>query len=138
LLANSPARALDVTGIWLGHDKDGHVEIKPCGRFLCGFIISILDRSLPPNPHDIYNEDAAQRARPICGLQVLGELKQGGSSWNDGWVYDPRRGKRFDVDIWLDDPNTLSVRGFMGVRILSETKIWTRARGDVPRCAKPP
>ncbi len=136
-LLATPASAADVTGIWLGHDKDGHVEIRPCGSFMCGFIISILDKSIPPNPTDIYNEKPEQRSRPICGLQVLGNLKNEGSSWDGGWVYDPRRGKTYDADMWLTDPNTLSVRGYVGVKIMSETKVWTRARRDVPRCTRP-
>ena len=136
--AAMPARAAgEVTGIWLGHDRDGHVEIRRCGQFLCGFIISIIDTSLPPNPRDIYNEKKEQRSRPICGLQVLGNLKNEGESWGDGWVYDPRRGKTFDADIWLKAPNILAVRGYMGIRILSETKIWTRAGKNVPRCTGP-
>ena len=48
-----------------------------------------------------------------------------------------RSGKIFDVDVWLKDPNTLAVRGYMGVRFLSETKIWTRAGKNVPRCNRP-
>ena len=135
--AVTPAHAApDVSGIWLGHDRDGHVEIRPCGQFLCGYIISIIDPSLPPNPRDIYNEKVEQRSRPICGLQVLGNLKNEGDSWSDGWVYDPRRGKTFDVDVWLKGPDTLAVRGYMGIRVLSETKIWTRAGKNVPRCAR--
>jgi uncharacterized protein (DUF2147 family) len=137
VLMTTTASAADVTGIWLGHDRDGHIEIKPCGKFLCGHIISILDRSLPSNPRDIYNENPDQRARPICGLRVLGELKNEGSSWGDGWVYDPRRGKSYSADIWLNDPNTLSVRGYIGMKIMSETKVWTRAGKDIDRCVQP-
>lgn len=135
--ATTPACAADVVGVWLGHDRDGYVEIKPCGQFMCGYIISILDQSIPANPRDIYNENTDQRSRPICGLQVLGELKYEDDGWGDGWVYDPRQGKRYSADIWLNDPNTLSVRGYVGIKIMSETKIWTRAGIDVARCTPP-
>jgi len=139
LFALAPISALaadDPIGVWLGHDKDGHVEIVPCGTFLCGHIISILDPTVPPNPRDIYNEDPAKHSRPICGLQVLGNLKKESSSWDDGWVYDPRRGKTYDAEIWLKDVNTLAVRGYIGVKFMSETKIWTRAGKDVRRCTR--
>jgi uncharacterized protein (DUF2147 family) len=137
VLATTPACAAGVIGIWLGHDRDGYVEISPCGKFMCGYIISILDPTLPPNPRDIYNEKPDQRSRPICGLQVLGELKHAGDSWGDGWVYDPRRGKRYTANIWLNDPTTLSVRGYVGIKIMSETKIWTRAGKSIARCIPP-
>ncbi len=126
----------DVTGVWLGHDRDGHVEIKPCGKFLCGYIISILDKTIPANPRDIYNEKTELRTRPICDLQVLGELKNQGDSWGDGWVYDPRTGKSYSAEIKLNNPNTLELRGYIGIKFMGETRIWTRASKNIPRCVR--
>jgi uncharacterized protein (DUF2147 family) len=137
-LAPTPARASsDIAGIWLGHDRDGHVEIKPCGVAMCGYIVSILDKTLPPNPPDYYNEDPELRSRPICGLQVLGDLKKENDEW-DGWVYDPRRGKTFYVDVKLQDPNTLMVHGYLALKLMGETKLWTRAGNNIQRCSRPP
>jgi len=86
---------------------------------------SILDKTLPPNPPDYYNENPELRSRPICGLQVLGDLKRENDEW-DGWVYDPRRGKTFSVDVKLQDPNTLMVHGYRALKLMGETKLWTR------------
>ena len=136
LLASTAAGAADsIAGVWLGHDRDGHIEIRPCGAALCGYVISILDPSLPPNQRDVLNEKPELRARPICGLEILGDLKDEGGAWG-GWVYDPRAGKTFDVEVKMQDAGTLSVRGYLGVKLLGETKIWTRAGKDIRRCAR--
>ncbi len=138
LLATTPAPALDdITGVWLSHDRDGLVEIRPCGKSLCGHIISILDPTIPANPRDIYNEKVELRSRPICELQVLGDLKNQGDSWGDGWAYDPRVGKTYSAEVRLRDPNTLDVRGYIGIKLMGETKVWTRAGKDFRRCTRP-
>ena len=54
---------------------------------------SILAPSVPSNSRDINNASPELRSRPICGLPVLGNLKDQGGTWSGGWVYDPRRGR---------------------------------------------
>jgi uncharacterized protein (DUF2147 family) len=127
----------DVTGIWLGHEGDCHIEIKPCGRALCGYIISILDPAVPPDSSDILNEAVELRSRPICGLQVLGNLKNQGAAWGGCWVYDPRAGKTYDAEVKLKDANTLAVHGYLGMKLLGETKLWMRAGKGIRRCSRP-
>ena len=137
LLASTTAGAADdISGLWLGHERDGHIEIKACGSALCGYIVSILDPSVPPNPRDVYNERLELRSRPICELQVLGNLQDQGGAWG-GWVYDPRAGKTYDAEVKLQDADTLAVRGYVGIKLLGETKLWTRAGKDIRRCARP-
>jgi uncharacterized protein (DUF2147 family) len=136
LLGLLPADASDIAGIWLGQDHDGHVEIKPCGSAMCGYIISILDPEIPASSHDEYNENPQLRTRPICQLQVLGELKKENDEW-DGWVYDPRRGKTFSVDVKLQGANTLLVHGYRAIKFLGETKVWSRASKNIQRCLRP-
>ena len=103
---------------------------------MCGYIVSILDPTVPANPHDAYNEKPELRTRPICELQVLGDLKKENDEW-DGWVYDPRRGKTFSVDVKVQDANTIAVHGYRAVKLMGETKVWTRAGKNFQRCVRP-
>ncbi len=138
-LAPLPTRAAsDISGIWLNDLRDGHIEIKPCGQAMCGYIASIIDPTIPPNPHDIYNENRKLRTRPLCGLQILGDLKDGGDVW-EGWVYDPHpgRGKTFSVEVKLQDANTLMIHGYVGVKLIGETRLWTRDSKNFHRCSRP-
>ncbi len=139
LASASVHAADDISGIWFTDAHDGHVEIKPCGEAMCGYIASILDPTVPPNALDIYNEDTKLRTRLICGLQVLGDLKEEGDSW-EGWVYDPHpdRGRTYSVEVKLRDANTLVVHGYLGIKLIGETKLWTRDSKIIRRCSLPP
>lgn len=135
----SIARAAeDISGIWLSDRGDGHVEIKSCGSAMCGYIASILDFTIPQNPRDIYNENEMLRARPLCGLQVLGDLKSDGEAW-EGWVYDPHPewGKTFSVEVKLQNANTLKIHGYLGVKLMGETRVWTRDVTNFHKCMPP-
>jgi uncharacterized protein (DUF2147 family) len=139
-LAAAPVRAADdISGLWLTDERDGHVEIKPCGEAMCGYIASILDPKVPADARDVHNEDTKLRGRPICGLQVLGDLKDNGDAW-EGWVYDPHpdRGETYSVEVKRRDANTLVVHGYLGVKLIGETKRWTRDSKAIRKCAVPP
>lgn len=126
------------TGIWYDDTGQGAVEILPCGDRLCGRIVW-LQETLSQNGQpltDELNPDPRLRNRPICGLQVIGDLKlQAGGVWDQGWIYDPKEGKTYDVEIRLRSPDQLQVKGYLGVKFLSETFIWQRAPAEIQRCA---
>lgn len=113
LAASSP------TGIWLDHTGRGAVEIADCGGKLCGRIVWL--------------KDAANNA--ACGLQVIGNVKPiAGGRWDGGWIYDPDKDSKYDVEITQQGDQKLKVMGYAGVKFLSETMIWTRASADLKRC----
>lgn len=124
-------------GVWLDDKGEGAIEIGPCADRLCGRIVWLrapLDRSGRPLT-DGNNPDPRQRLRPICGLPVIGDLKrQRAGTWDEGWIYDPRQGKQFDVELRLRAMDALEVTGYMGIKLLSESFIWRRAPADLKRC----
>jgi uncharacterized protein (DUF2147 family) len=130
------------------------VELGACGDKppdrdrICGWIVALKvpndDKGRPLR--DGYNEDEKLRRRPICGLPVLGGLKrQPSGAYDEGWIYDPRQGKSFDVELTLkgqdrQGADRLQVVGYKGVKFLSKTFMWTRSAGasPIPRCTPPP
>lgn len=131
-------------GVWIDHTGRGAVEISRCGdagpaaQSLCGRIVWLKD----PNDEkgrplrDILNKDTARRGKPICGLQIIGDVRlQGPGLWDQGWIYDPEKGSSFDLEVRLRGPETLQIKGYLGVKFLSETYVWQRANGNQPRCA---
>ncbi len=136
--APMPPPVPDTTGIWIDDTGQGAIEILPCGQQLCGRIVWLKD-PLAKNGRpltDALNPNTGQRQRPICGLQVIGNLQaQSGGAWDNGWIYDPKEGKSYDVEIMLRAPDKLQVKGYLGVKFLSETFVWTRAPAQLQRCA---
>lgn len=137
----SSARAAETAapevGIWYDDTGRGAVEILPCGQNLCGRIVWLKDpltKSGRPL-RDIYNPEPSRRNQPICGLQVLGRLgRQPDGSLDGGWVYDPKVGKSYNVEVRRVGRNKLAVHGYLGMKMLGKTLTWTRAPGDLPRC----
>lgn len=124
-------------GVWIDDTGDGAVEITSCGDRLCGRIVWLktpTDKAGRPLT-DGNNPQAAKRRQPICGLQVIGNLNRITSQvWDAGWIYDPKDGKSYDVEI-RPKGDKLQVTGYLGVKFLSETFLWTRAPATLPRCA---
>ncbi len=128
-------------GVWFDDTGKGAVKIEPCGSKLCGRIVwlknLVNDKGEPLI--DRHNPDASMKTRPICGLQILGQLDampEGG--FDNGWIYDPKEGKSYSLALTLSSPDELSVTGYKGVKFLSKTFKWTRAKTDLPSCAQAP
>jgi len=117
-----------IEGTWLSADGDGWIEIRvtsdgPVGR-IAG---SPNDTDADAPRRDDQNPDPALRGRPLLGLTVLhGFRPDGPGKWKDGTVYDPNSGNTYGCKLRLLDPNTLEVRGYVGVPWLGRSEKWTR------------
>ncbi len=129
----------DLIGVWLDHTGRGAVEVSVCGENnrLCGRIVWLQD----PNRKDGHpfmdgnNPRHTLRGQPICGLQIIGNLKHiGRGVWDNGWIYDPEKGERYDVELRRKG-DRLRVLGYAGLKMLSETMYWTKAPQELHYCA---
>jgi uncharacterized protein (DUF2147 family) len=124
-------------GVWLTDDGDGAVEIFDCGTHLCGRVVwqkSALRADGSPDIDD-RNPNPALRQRPICGLQIIGDLAPSDpATWNGGWVYDPDSGKTYHAKLTMEGGDRLRLRGYIGIPLLGESQLWRRAPADSPLC----
>jgi uncharacterized protein (DUF2147 family) len=75
-----------------------------------------------------------KKGRALCGLQIIGNLKaKSNTVWEGGWIYDPDKDDKFDVEITLKG-DRLQVLGYAGVKFLSETYMWKRAPQPFTLC----
>jgi uncharacterized protein (DUF2147 family) len=139
LSASAAAAAPTPQGVWFTEDGDGAVEIFDCGDLLCGRIVWQKSPLRPDGSPDIddRNPDPALRRRPICGLQIIGDLKQSDpATWNEGWVYDPDSGKTYHVKLTMESADALRLRGYIGIPLLGESQLWRRTTENLPFCVK--
>jgi len=119
--SQSASAAPDPTGIWMNDTGRGAVEIKPCGNALCGNVVWVKAAA-----------DASG-----CGKQIIGDVAPvGGGSWDNGWIYSPEKGRKYDVELTPLNNGTLRVTGYAGMKFLSKTMIWTRAPQDLQLCGQ--
>lgn len=116
-------------GLWLTQDRDGVVEIMPCGSALCGRLVGVSgfgpDGRVKP----------AWDGRSLCGHPLIAdEVETRPGRWT-GRITDPRDGATYDAALWLDEQGRLRLRGYVALPLFGSTQIWTRYRGRVtPDC----
>jgi len=116
--AGAVAAAPNPLGTWIDHTGRGAVEITDCNGALCGRIVWLK---------------AADNAQ-ACDMQIIGNVKPSGAKWDGGWIYDPERKAKYDVEVSLLGDQKLKILGYAGFKLFSETMIWTRAPADLERC----
>ena len=126
----SAAEADDVPpidGTWLSGDGDGWIEITRVGDGLSGVIKGSPNAGDGRPDLDEKNPDPALRDRPLTGLELFsGFTYAGDGRWKGGSIYDPNSGKTYRCIVTWVDPDTLKVRGYVGVPMLGRTETWTR------------
>jgi uncharacterized protein (DUF2147 family) len=122
---------LSAVGVW--KNEDATFEIFENQGKLSGKIIALKEPQTPEGKEktDIHNPDPTKRERPIVGLVFMsGFSKKGGARWEDGTIYDPKTGNTYSGSMELEGPETIKVRGFIGISLMGRTDIWTRVRSS--------
>lgn len=120
----------DILGVWLNGSGKGHIQIyKQNGKYY-GKIIWLRD---PKDPEGVLKVDKRNpkeelRTRPIVGLVVLRDFKFEDDEWTGGKIYNPSDGKDYKSILRLQNPQTLSVRGYIGFSFIGKTDIWRRIK----------
>ena len=100
MMSAAAARADNsATGLWIDHTGRGAVEITECNGKLCGHVAWVQDAK---------NSDQ-------CGKQIIGNVKSvGKNKWDNGWIYDPDSGSKYDVELTPVGTEKLKVVGYAG------------------------
>ena len=117
-------------GLWKTIDDEtgkekSHVELYIKNGKLYGKIAKLLNNE-EENPMCTACEGALN-GEPIIGMQIVNGLTKRKTDWfkKEG-ILDPKNGKIYDCKMWLEDENTLNVRGFLGP--FYRTQTWHRIK----------
>lgn len=135
----------DIIGIWFNEEGTAKIEIYKIKDRYYGKIVWLKDPVYTAqdvainagNPKvqlgsprvDWKNPDADRQNDPIMGLVVLRDLlfDEGGDEWNQGMIYDPKKGSDYKCYIKMIEKNKLKLRGYYGFSLIGRTTYWTRA-----------
>ncbi len=119
-----------IVGQWYTDKNESIVEIYKVGNKYHGKIIWIENPNNEDGTikRDKDNPDPKLRNRTIQGLEIMTGLEFDDDEWEDGEIYDPQSGNTYSCYIELENANTLSMRGYMGISILGRTTVWTRKK----------
>ncbi|MAF97555.1 MAG: hypothetical protein CMH26_02865 [Micavibrio sp.] len=123
--AHAKQQASPLEGSWLTENERAIIKIERCNdNNLCGYVDWIIEGGLQK---DIHNEDESLHERPICGLKILGDFTQESpTEWEDGFIYKADDGDTYNANLELTEPDTLKLRGYIGISLLGKTQYWTR------------
>ena len=103
----------DAKGLWLTAEGDAVLRFEPCAdkpTALCGRIV--------------WDKDAG-KANDTCGVQIAQLERYADGAWRDGWVFDPRDGKKYKGALRIKSGD-LFLRAFIGAEILGQTEQFKR------------
>jgi uncharacterized protein (DUF2147 family) len=111
--ASGPVLAGEATGVWKLANGKVTVKVSPCGGNLCGTVVALKkprdDKGRPRL--DKENPNPALRKRPVIGLTILSNMRQRGSGYWVGTIYNPDDGNTYSSQMELQGPNTMKVNG---------------------------
>ena len=120
-----------VEGRWLTQDGDGWIQVSLVGDSLEGRIAGAPPGRESEREVDDLNPDPALRGRPLDGLTIMSGFEyDGDGKWTNGKIYDPNSGKTYKCTATLINPDTLKIRGFLGVSLFGRSETWTRDDPD--------
>ena len=111
------AVASEAAGVWRMANGKVTVRVAPCGSNLCGTVVGLKkprdDKGRPRL--DKENPNPALRRRPVIGLTILSNMRQGGDGYWTGTIYNPDDGNTYRSEMKLQNANTMRVDGCVAI-----------------------
>ncbi len=112
-------------GIWFNEEKDAKIKVyKENGKFYGKIVWHKTGDGI--SPYDEHNPDPELQKRKKVGLVILTDFEFHNGQWEDGEIYDPKKGKTYSCVIKLEKDGSLNVRGFIGFSLIGRTTYWTK------------
>jgi len=117
-------------GVWEPSNGRARVKVEKIGSKYYGKIVWLKEPNDPKSglpKTDMNNPDANLRNVPLKGYRMLKDfVYQENNQWSEGTIYDPLNGSTYSCTIKMTDPNTLDIRGYIGVSAFGRTDVWKR------------
>jgi uncharacterized protein (DUF2147 family) len=124
LATTFPAEA--ILGEWCTQKEEnrppGRVKFVRAGD---GTFTGILTWSAEPR-NDVHNKNPRLRDRPLVGIVLMWHLRYDDGAYTDGYVYNPEDGGTYRVNAEVLSPESLKIRGYLGISLFGQSKIWSR------------
>ena len=122
-----------VTGIWKTiDDKSGQakslVKISEQNGVLFGQILKIYPQAWEGEDPICIQCPAPKKDTKIVGMTIAWGFTKKEKKWEDGKILDPGNGKTYLCSIWLENENTLKIRGYWGPFFRTQT--WKRIKSE--------
>lgn len=133
IFANAQDEKADrLVGVWEPSSGKAKVKIDKIGEKYYGKIVWLrepIDPETQKPKVDKNNPDEKMQSTPLRGYRILKDFQYTDKDeWTEGTIYDPENGSTYNCVIKMTDPNTLDIRGYIGVTALGRTDVWKRLK----------
>lgn len=122
--------AQSVLGVWKTvDDKTGkpksHIRLYEKNGKLFGKVVKLL----PDATTTVCNDCPGKlNGKSLLDIDVLWDMEKVRNGYDNGRIVDPADGKVYRCKLHLSDPNTLTVRGYIGISLLGRNQTWHRVK----------
>jgi uncharacterized protein (DUF2147 family) len=93
-----------------------------------GTYTGILSWSSEPTRKDVHNKDPKLRDRSVVGIVLIWHLRYDDGEYVGGYVYNPEDGGTYRMKAEVASPQSLMIRGYLGISLFGQTKTWSRVQ----------
>ena len=125
-------QAQTIEGTWTTYNEEtgsalSEIEILKVGNSIEGRVKKIYLEPFQGDDPICSNCDGERQNQKVINMNFLWGFKKNGSDYEDGKILDPQNGEVYKSTLWLEDANTLKVRGYGGVMdLFYRTQTWKR------------
>jgi len=119
----------DIVGEWYNSDGEAIITLFEENETVSGKITWMkFPNDVNGNPKtDPLNPDDKLKSRARLGMVMMyGFVYAEDNVWDDGELYDPKKGKTYSGMMTLKDKNTIDLRGYIGFSFIGRSSTWYR------------
>ena len=106
------------TGVWRNPKGSVHIELKPCGEQICGYVVWASAKA---------QADARRAGTPdLIGKQLLRDFAPSTGKVYRGKVFAPDLNATFTGTAQRIDARSLRAKGCLVAGLLCKSQVWTR------------
>lgn len=121
-----------ILGEWWTEGREGRIKFIQARDGTFRGITTCCRPKVPSSENpvkDMHNPNPALRERATIGIVIIWKLNyESDGEYNGGYLYNPRDGNTYRINIKIIDGDTIKIRGYIAIPLLGQSQIWKRAR----------
>ncbi len=132
LISASSVMSQSVSGKWMTYNEQtgsplSVIEIKETSASIEGRIVKLFLEPYQGEDPVCTKCSGERKDKKVIDMNFLWGFNQKDDSWSSGKILDPESGEVYTSKLWLEDVNTLQVRGYGGpFDMFFRTQTWKR------------
>jgi uncharacterized protein (DUF2147 family) len=132
LASSFSANAQSVEGKWTTYNEEtgtalSVIEIVKTNNSIEGKVSEIFLEPFQGDDPICTKCSGERKNKKVINMNFLWGFKKDGNEWTDGNILDPQNGEVYNSKLWMEDNNTMKVRGYGGMMdLFYRTQTWKR------------